>query len=398
MPANPDIGTALRDDRTRIDFPELRRARRARVLEAMERAGIDACLFGRETNVRYAAGQRRLWTSNTRAWLPTGVVVRSTGRVHVMALSASVEDSPEDLPPENTYGRSFDPATLLGIYTALPGLPEARRIGVDGLSVGMRALLEHVCPNADVVPAEPMMRALRRTKLPAEVDCMRTAIAIAESSLQRAADAIAPGVSGHELRARYMERMAELGTTTFAQQGTFAHAQDGERWPSDVDGHGLRDGASVILQGGALWAGYEGSLARTWACGRMPSTARRLAERCEGVWKRLVDACRPGNTGLDLAAAYERSSEPMPAAPVAYAVGMGHEGPLAGSGIGADLDREAQLRPGMTVAIRSWVWDETRGHLEEDMVLVTEETPEVLTRMSRGPLARPPTTEIPDVD
>lgn len=386
----PDLGTAAREDRTRIDFAALRAARRARVLTTMEENGFDACLFGRETNVRYVAGQRRLWTSNTRAWLPTGVVVRATGGVHVMALGASLEDAPEDVPAENVFGRSFDPRTVPAIYAALPGLPDARRVAVDGLSIGMRTLIRHVCPKAEIVGAEAMMRELRRTKLAPEIECLRVAIAIAESSLQCAADALAAGRRGQDLRARYMERMAELGSTTFAQQGTFAPARDGPVWPSETSSEPFRDGASIVLAGGALFGGYDGSLARTWACGdEIPSTARALARRAGRVLDRLVDACRAGRTGADLTRVYAECEEPLPHAPIAYAVGMGSEGPLAGSGLGADFDAEQQLRAGMTVAVRSWVWDETRGHLDEDVVLVTDGPPERLTRMSRGPIARP---------
>ncbi len=380
----PDIGTAVREDRTRIDFGSLRAARRERVFAEMERRGLDACLFGREGNARYAAGQRRLWTSNTRAYLPSCVVVRATRRVHVMSLSASLDDAPEDLRGEDVYGRSFDPQRLMGIYAALPGLADARRVGVDGLSVPMRRMIDHVCPNADVVGAEEMMRDVRRVKLPAEVDCIRVAIAITESALQRTADELQPGIRGSTLQAIYLERMAELGTSTFAQQGTFHVARSGPAPPWCTDPSEIPDGSSVVLSGGSLWSGYEGSLGRTWWCGEGPPDApsRALQKRWCGVMDGLLAQCRAGNSGSDLREAYEAAGELPPARPIAYAVGLGHEGPITEAGTGSDLVA------GMAVALRGWVTDGTRGHFGEEMVHVTSDAPEVLTKMSHGPIAR----------
>ncbi len=39
----------------------------------------------------------------------------------------------------------------------------------------------------------------------------------------------------------------------------------------------------VALAGGVLWAGYEGSLARTWWCGRQRPADRRASERCSAA-------------------------------------------------------------------------------------------------------------------
>ncbi len=380
----PDIGTAAREDRTRIDFSALRAARRQRVFAEMERLGLDACMFGRESNVRYVAGQRRLWTSNTRAYLPSCVVVSATKRVHVMSLSASMEDSPEDLPREDVYGRSFDGATLLGIFAALPGLADARRVGVDGLTVSMRGLIGQVCRDPAIVGAEAMMRTLRRVKLPGEIECIRVATAVAESSLQRAADALRPGITGSDLRAIYLDRMATLGTTTFAQQGSFQIARPGPTPPWSTEKRPFAQGDVVTLSGGALWAGYEGSLARTWWCGEdaPPAASRTLHVRWHNVMDQLVDRCRPGGSGADLAAAYDVAGEARPSVPVAYAVGLGHEGPFLGSG------GTSELATDMVIALRGWVTDAEHGYLGEELVRVTDDGPEVLTKMSHGPIAR----------
>ena len=73
--ATPNLGTGVLEHRDRIDFAALRDARRRRVLSAMEEHGLDACLFGREANARYVSGVRRLWTAQTRPFVPACAVV-----------------------------------------------------------------------------------------------------------------------------------------------------------------------------------------------------------------------------------------------------------------------------------------------------------------------------------
>src|SRR5690349_10351482 len=158
------------EDRDRVPFAALRTARRARIEEFLDAHQLDALLLGREANVRYASGARRLWTASSRPFGPTAVVVRATGRVHLMTFSASYEGAPEEVPFEDVYCNSFNPAKLLDALNAIPGLDTAERIGVDGFSVFMRDFLPVAVPHAAFVGVAPQLQQLRRHKLPAELD------------------------------------------------------------------------------------------------------------------------------------------------------------------------------------------------------------------------------------
>jgi Xaa-Pro dipeptidase len=385
----PNIGTAAQEERDRVGFTDLRAARRARAFAEMERLGLDALVLGREANVRYVAGSRRLWTASSRPFGPTAVAVRATGRVHLMTFSASYEGAPAEVPLEDVYCTSFNVGTLLASLNAIPGLRDATRVGVDGFTLFMRDLLPEVVPGAEIVPVEPELRALRRIKLPDEIAVMRTAAAIAEAALRAAADRIRPGVTEKDLQAAFLERMCTLGTSQFSQQGTFTVVDPPGRLRWVTSGRLLDEGDLVALAGGALWAGYEGTLARTWRCGTrtVASPAQRaLLSRWRGATDAVVDACRPGATGEDLVAAHERAGEPVPRMPIVYAVGLGHEGPIAGSAHGVDFDRRQVLEAGMVVAVRSFVTGPAGGVLGEDMVLVGPDGPERITTLGHGPL------------
>ena len=319
----PDLGTGMLENRERIRLGELRRARRERVFAAMREHGLDACLFGREANVRYACGVRRLWTAQTRPFSPTCVIVRDTGAVHLLAFSASAEGIPEELRPDDVFPVTWNPERFADHVAATPGLREARRIGVDGMTPGFRRLLEGITPGVEWLAAEPVMRALRRRKLPEELACLRTAVAIAESALLEAARRVEPGASEKELQAAYLARMCELGTSQFAQQGTFTaiDPQGGLRW---ITGQRLlAEGSLVALAGGALWAGYEGSLARTWWCGRRRAPGaevRALAASGREALEAVVARCRPGAAGPELRAALEATPKRAPARPAAGSI------------------------------------------------------------------------------
>jgi hypothetical protein len=101
----------------------------------------------------------------------------------------------------------------------------------------------------------------------------------------------------------------------------------------------------------------------------------------------MVARCRPGVTGADLAAAHEGSGEPLPPMTVAYGVGLGHEGPIAGISLGRDVDRTQTVEAGMVVALRTFIPSPVGGCFGEEIVHVGDDRTEVITRLGHGPLA-----------
>ncbi len=381
------IGTAITADRDRVDFKSLRVARRERVLAAMEEADVDALILGREPNVRYASGARRLWVGSSRPFAPSCVLIRDTGKVHLMAFGGSADERPDDIDPDDVFCVSYDPGRLLKRVAAVPGLAAARRVGVDGFSLFMRDSLSSISPNAQFVGLEPQLRSLRRRKFPEELAAIRTAAAIAESGLSAAVARLAPGASEKELQAAFLARVCEIGTSEVTQHGTFTEiGPNGSlRWITSDSR--CRAGTAVALSAGVLWCGYEGTVARTWWCGhgREPSeTQHELYQR----WRRAVDAvvarCRPGATGTDLEAAYLETGEELPGRPIVYSVGMGHEGPVTAQGGGPGDD---MVEADMVLAVRAFISSPAGGFLGEEMVHVGADRTEWITTLGHGPIA-----------
>ena len=111
--ATPNLGTGALEHRDRIDFGALRAARLARVLDAMAERDLDACFLGREANARYATGVRRLWTAQSRPFVPACLVVRNPPAVELLSFSASYEDIPDEVGPDHFFPVTWNPMNMM---------------------------------------------------------------------------------------------------------------------------------------------------------------------------------------------------------------------------------------------------------------------------------------------
>jgi Xaa-Pro dipeptidase len=374
-------GMAL-EDGGRVDFGRLRRVRRERLLEAMGAAGLHAVVLGRAANVRYASGARQLWRAGASPFAPTGVVVRETGRVHL--LSVWDDGIPPEIAHEDLYGISWNPQNLLGALRNIPGLADASMVGTDSLTPFFGEMFRQLAPNARLVDASGVMSGARATKTPEEVACIAGAATIAEAGLAALRGAVVPGVTERQLLGVFAERISGLGAPTPPSEGVvFATPGHGlVRFRNGVTDRPVGDNELVVLTPGALYAGYEGGLGRTVASGpTLPAGTSELVERCRRALDALVAACRPGNTGRDLYAAWEATGEPAPVVALAHGIGIGAEEPLIGYGRGAG----AAIVPGSVLSVQAWITAEgTGGYLLRDLVLVGADGPEVLTKGERA--------------
>jgi Xaa-Pro aminopeptidase len=384
----PNIGTGVSEERARVDFAALRRARTERLFDWMDRTGLDACVLGREANVRYATGARRLWTSLSRPFGPTCVAIRATRDVHLLSFSASYEGIPEELQPDDIYAVTWNPMNLVDHIRGMQETAHARRVGVDGLSPLFEGLLALAFPDGDIVGIQPELLDLRRVKLPAEIDCLRIAAATAEASIVAAVSRLAPGVTGKQLQAAYLARMCELGTSQFAQQGTFNTIRSDGSYATATADEPIPANSAVVLGGGVLWSGYEGSLARTWWCGpdEPPKALRSLAADWQRAYERVREACRPGSSGADLMSVLDAAGADRTRSSV-YSIGLGHEGPIAAAWLPADALHRQQVQAGMVLGIRLALRSEHHGYTAEDMVVVGGDAASNLTTLGYCPLS-----------
>jgi Xaa-Pro aminopeptidase len=289
-----------------------------RVLDEMARQGVDALLLGREGNARYVSGARRLFLASERAFAPSCAVVAETGDVHVLSLTEF--GMPEAVPRDNLYPPSWNPATLVGRVAAIPGMSSAQRVGIDGQTPLFEALLVAALLNAEFVDGEEVMRTARRIKSAQEVGQIRAAGTVADAMLKAALDAIGAGLGDDAVKAVAMEAMAAHGVTTAAFEPLVA-----------------RDGERVTVAVGVLRDGWEADLTRTVPGPVRPNALLAAIGRCGA-------GAAVETIGADV-----------------HGIGLGYEIVPPG----------AVLEPGMVLSVGAGGG--------RDVVLVTEEGPEVLT-------------------
>jgi Xaa-Pro dipeptidase len=304
-------------------------------------------------------------------------VIRSTGEIHLN--STWDEGIPDEIGHDRLYGLAWNPMTLIDVLKKLPGADGFRRVGTDSLTPTFAQLLPMAFPNAELVDAEPALRAARRTKTADEIAVLRGALGVAEHALDAARTELAPGVTEQSLTGAMLEAMAAGGVTTPAtQDGAWITPKD-HSWRRESSGGRVQEGDLVALSAGALADGYVGEVGRTWPVGDVPG-ADDLFRRSNQLWDRLIAACTPGGVASDLLSAYEAAGEPLPAAPVAHGLGLGFDPPV----ISADLPAtcaEERLEAGMVLAVTGYVWQSGVGAVfSREAVLIGDDGAEVLTR------------------
>lgn len=371
------VGVMALEDSSRVDFAALRAERRAKVFAGMDSAGLDALILGGAGNVHYVCGARVLGRAGVLPFAPVCVVVRATGRVHL--LSTWDEGVPPEIEREDLYPLSWNPANLMASVGAIPGLRDARRIGTDGLTASTGAMIALLAPGAELVDGGAVLEACRRVKTDAEITCLEVAAAISESALSAMAAALGPGVSERELLGVYSEHVARLGAPVPPSENVCFVASGAVSLGHVASDRVVGDGELVVLAPGALYAGYEAGLARTFVAGS--GGAGGLSERCAAGMDALVGACRAGGVGADLYLAWERAGLGVASVVLAHGLGLGAEPPVIGLGRG----RDAVLEEGMVLSVQSWVVEEgVGGCLQRDTVVIGASGPVMLTRYGRS--------------
>ncbi|WP_102142069.1 M24 family metallopeptidase [Mycobacterium hubeiense] len=357
----------LPDDRA------LRNGRRERALAQMEAHDLDILVLGRQANVRYVTGAPQLWVAGTRPFGPICAVIRGTGEIHLN--STWDEGIPEEIPHDHLYGLAWNPMTLINVLKTISGAATARRVGTDALTPSFAHLLPMAFPNAELVDAEPAMRAARRIKTADEVAALRGALRVAEDALAAAVAELRPGATEQTLAGVLLQAEAAGGVSTPATQDAAWVTSKEHPWRRARSHGRIEDGDLVAFAAGVLADGYVGEVGRTWPVGDADHGA--LYRRWDALWDRLLTACRAGAPASDLLAAY--GDEPLPPMPVAHGLGLGFDPPVVSPHLRATAAEET-LESGMVLALTGYVWQRGVGAVfSRDAVLVTSDGPEVLT-------------------
>jgi Xaa-Pro aminopeptidase len=273
--------------------------------------------------------------------------------------------------------------TKRSLFASLAELLEGR-VGFEADAVSYGSWETLSADGLELVPRRGLVEALRAVKDDSELDMIRRAGEITSEAYARFAEEPFIGRTERELAWRLEELFHELGAHAPAFETIVASGENAARPHARPTDREVGAGETVVIDAGVIVDGYCSDCTRTFATGPLPNELMDAYAACLEGQLAGLDAVRPGMTGVDADAAARERIE---------AAGLGEKfGHGLGHGVGLAvheaprLSRESTdtLAVGNVVTVEPGVYLEGLGGIRiEDLVIVREEGPEVLTSFSK---------------
>ena len=279
-----------------------------------------------------------------------------------------------------------------GLFKAVGGWLKKRRAGLAGyedshLSCAEFRGLERESPRTTRWQATGgIIEGLRMVKDSYEIDLIRRAGHLTAEVLSEIMPGIRPGVCESDLAAELEYRMRRKGADGAAFETIVASGVRGALPHARASGKQLSAGELVILDLGAILAGYAADMTRTLYLGRPGPRVRNLYKAVVEAQQEAVEAVRLGARAGDVDGAARRCLKRRGLADhfthsTGHGVGLEvHEKPRLGR------NEKTRLRAGFVVTAEPGIYLEGLGGVRvEDTVLVGAQGPEILTPAAKAP-------------
>jgi Xaa-Pro dipeptidase len=383
----------------RIDFARLRSDRVDAAKQALRTSGCDALLLWKDENVRYLTSLRAQLIAGKSASL-NGVLMTADAGPILLCSGGEADKAAAGMPwlagihaipimEQAELVDGFVKATLAPLLEDL-GVASGR-LGIDQANLSLIDALRTYLPDLQLIDGDSLMQRVRLVKTPDEIAVIEEACAIGDSVTQRALDETRAGRRECEVAGDAMQTLFYLGgelshvTTPYFASGE--HMSPPHRICTDKI---IRNGDLCFVDIGAMWNGYFADIGRTTVVGRPTQLQKRIYTAVyEGLMAGIAEM-RPGNTNLDIAEKIIAKirdhgfGEHMFSLFIGHGIGIGaNEPPYIGESLPGSTVFD--LKPGMVFAVEPLVWvPDVRGGggvRIEDMILITETEPQVLSRV-----------------
>jgi Xaa-Pro aminopeptidase len=383
----------------RIDFARLREHRIAAVREALRASDLDAILVWKDENVRYLTSLRAQLIAGKTTSLNGALITRDGGPILLCSggeldkartgMSWLVAAHPIPIMEQRELVDGFVKTTLAPLLNEL-GVASGR-MGLDQVNYSLIESLQVHLPDVAMADGDALMQRVRLVKTVDELAVIEEACAIGDSVTQRALDETRAGRRENEVAGDAMQTLFYLGgemahvITPYVASGE--HMSPPHRICTDKI---VRNGDLCFIDIGAMWNGYFADIGRTTIVGKPTAIQKRIYTAVYEGLMAGVDEMRPGRTNQDVADAIIHKigdhgfAEHLFSLFIGHGIGMGaNEPPYIGETMPGSTVSE--LQPGMVMAIEPLVWVPDvpggGGVRIEDMVLVTDDAPRILSRV-----------------
>ncbi len=383
----------------RIDFDRLRSDRVSAVQDALRASDLDALLLWKDENVRYLTSLRAQLIAGKMSSLngvlltadAPPVLLCSGGEIDKasMGMSWLTAAHPVPIMEQRELVEGFVKVTLAPLMSEL-GV-DAGRVGVDQVNYSLvEAMRVHV-PDVEPADGDHLMQQVRLIKSDDELAIIEEACAIGDAVTQRAIDSTRAGRRENEVAGDAMQTLYYMGgemahvITPFVASGE--HMSPPHRICTDKI---IRNRDLCFIDIGAMWNGYFADIGRTTMVGKPSKMQKQVYTAVYEGLMAGIDQMRPGRTNQDAADAVIAKvtehgfGENLFSLFIGHGIGMGaNEPPYIGETLPGSTVFD--LKPGMVFAVEPLVWVPDvpggGGVRIEDMVLVTDGDPRILSRV-----------------
>ncbi|MEI6486722.1 MAG: Xaa-Pro peptidase family protein [Sphingomonadales bacterium] len=311
-----------------IDAAE-RAARIARAQALMATAGIAALIIEPGASLDYFTGVK--WWRSERV---TAAIIPASGQPTIVTPffeAPSVRQSLSVPADVRVWQEDEDPLALIADVLTGAGAAAAR-IGTEEtvrffISDGIAQRL----PAARVVSANPVIRACRLVKTPAEIALLQAANDVTAAALKWTWPRVRAGMTPADIAAMVDAATAALGgkpggaLVLLGEASAYPHGSSKPQF--------VREGEVVLLDCGCSVGGYSSDISRSFVFGKAPDAVRRVWDVVAEGQQRALAAATPGTPAGVVDDTVRRFYESRGYGPRYQLPGLSHR---TGHGIGMD--------------------------------------------------------------
>jgi len=370
--------------------------RRRRFDAVMTEAGVDAVWLPIGADLEYLTGiHRRVPTfgevNYTHGWASGAFLAPGRDPVFVLPRMVTEFDLPAGVPGEVVTVNETDDGDAVFARVAA-GFPATRAFGVGARTWGSAMLrVTDAYPGVRLVDATRLVNRLRRIKDEQELELMRRACAIVDTTLGETSPRVAAGVLELELAEEVNFHLLRNGSRTWSFDTAVWSMGPLDQRDATVrlSQQPLRPGMGVSFDFGAVWQGYCSDFGRTIHVGEPGEEYERVYALVMAAQQAGIDAVRPGATAADVhratrAVIVEGGYGEWFRHRTGHCIGLDvHEEPYISE------EDETPLEPGMTFTIEPSVfWPGRVGVRVEDIIVCTDDGGVNLNEYSHDLVAR----------
>lgn len=383
----------------RIDFARLRNERLEKARASLQDSPLGAVLLFDQNNIRYVSSTHiGEWARDKNARC---VLLPRVGEPVLWDFGSAAKHHQLYAPwfPESSWQAGV--TSMRGAMPRETGVPDAlaarihRELDARGLAgeplgidlTDMETLYSLQRQGIETADAQPVMMRARARKTPDEIALLEHAAAIVDAVYEEIYRMLRPGVREHEVVARAMKLLFELGS----EQVEAINAVSGDRGnphPHVFSDRLLRPGDQAFFDVIHSFMGYRTCYYRTFNVGGVTPAQLDAYKQCREWLDTAIEFVRPGATTDQIAAVWPTAQElGFPDEQSCFGLQFGH-----GLGVGLyeapmisrvhSLDHPIEIEEGMVFALETYCASsdgESAARIEEEVV-VTETGYRIITK------------------